>query len=208
MKGRQTHAAYPWLGIDSVAVASQIVLALQRIPNRRADARIPAIVSIGAIHGGVRHNIIPDEVELLGTIRSLDRDLAPTIREKVTLTAEKIAEAEGAKAEVDIQIGYPVTTNDPDLVSQARPILEAVAGKGRVLEALPATGAEDFSFFANEVPGLYMWLGVRPPDVAPEDAAPNHSPYFFVDESSLELGVRSLAHLAVSRLTGEIGADE
>ncbi len=198
--GSQTHAAYPWLGVDSVAVASQIVMALQRIPNRRVDARIPAIVSIGAIHGGVRHNIIPDQVELSGTIRSLDPELAKDVRTKVTETAMKIAEAEGARAEVDIHIGYPVTVNDPELTRWARPVLESVAGSGRVVEALPATGAEDFSFFAREAPGVYFWLGVRPPDVAEADAAPNHSPEFFVDESALELGVRSLSRLALEFL--------
>ena len=200
VRGRQTHAAYPWLGVDSVAVASRIVLAIQRIPNRRVDARIPAIVSVGAIHGGVRHNIIPAEVDLLGTIRSLDKDLAPVIREKVRLTAEKIAESEGAKAEVEIQVGYPVTMNDPELVNRARPVLEQVAGPNRVVDSLPATGAEDFSFFANEVPGVYFWLGSRPLDVEESDAAPNHSPDFFVDESALTLGVRAMSHLALDRL--------
>ncbi|NNL86113.1 MAG: amidohydrolase [Myxococcales bacterium] len=200
VRGRQTHAAYPWLGVDPIAVASQIVMALQRIPNRRVDARIPAIVSIGAIHGGVRHNIIPGEVELSGTIRSLDPELAKELRTKVTETAKKIAEAEGAVADVAIHIGYPVTVNDPELTRWARSVLEGVAGDGRVIEALPATGAEDFSFFAAEVPGVYYWLGVRPPDVAESDAAPNHSPHFFVDESALELGVRSLSRLAVRHL--------
>lgn len=200
VRGRQTHAAYPWLGVDSIAVASQIVMALQRIPNRRVDARIPAIVSIGSIHGGVRHNIIPDTVELSGTIRSLDPELAKELRAKVTETAKKVAEAEGAEADVAIHIGYPVTVNDPELTRWARPILQSTAGEERVIEALPATGAEDFSFFAAEVPGVYYWLGVRPPDTAEADAAPNHSPHFFVDENALELGVRSLSRLAATYL--------
>ena len=198
--GRQTHAAYPWLGVDPIAAAARIVLALEAIPGRRVDARIPSIVSIGAIHGGVRHNIIPDQVELLGTIRTLDPALQQPLHEKIERTAEKIAESLGARAEVSIRIGYPVTYNDPELTRRMLPVLERVAGADAVVQGLPRTGAEDFSFFQQQVPGMYFWLGARPEGVAEDEAAPNHSPLFFVDEGALVLGVRALAQLAVSAL--------
>jgi amidohydrolase len=200
--GRQTHAAYPWLGVDSVAVAARIVLALEALPGRQLDVRHPSVVSIGSIHGGVRHNIIPDDVELLGTIRTLEPSLQPDLHARIRRTAEKIAESAGARAEVQIQVGYPVTWNDPELLARMRPSLEAVAGRERVVTGLPRTGAEDFSFFAREMPGLYFWLGIRPEGVPPEEAAPNHSPRFFVDESALVLGVRALSRLAVDFLHG------
>ena len=201
VRGRQTHAAYPWLGVDPVSAAARIVLALQSIPARRVDTRIPAVVSIGAIHGGVRHNIIPEEVELLGTIRSLDPAVREQLHDLVRSTAEGIAASTQARAEVDIQLGYPVTFNDPALTTRMLPTLRRVAGPDRVAEALPRTGAEDFAFFQEEIPGLYLWLGIRPRGVAPEEAAPNHSPRFSIDEDALLLGVRTLSHLAVDYTT-------
>jgi amidohydrolase len=202
VRGRQTHAAYPWLGVDPITAASRIVLALQALPARRVDTRIPAVVSIGAIHGGVRHNIIPDEVELLGTIRALAPELRGELHEQVRRTAEKTAEAAGASAEVDIRLGYPITWNDPSLLARMRPTLQRVAGADRVRESLPRTGAEDFSFFQEHAPGLYFWLGIRPSGVAAADAAPNHSPEFSLDEAALRLGVRALSSLAVDWLAG------
>jgi amidohydrolase len=198
VRGQQTHAAYPWLGVDPIAVAARIVTALHAIPARQMDVRVPSVVSIGAIHGGVRNNIIPEEVELLGTIRALDPQARRELHRRVRKTAEMIAESAGARAEVEVRDGYPVTVNDPALTRRMVPTLERVAP--RALEALPRTGAEDFSFYAQRIPGLYIWLGVRPPEVAPEDAAPNHSPRFFVDEGALPLGVRALAHLALDYL--------
>jgi amidohydrolase len=203
VRGRQTHAAYPWLGIDPIAAASRVVLALHAIPARRVDTRIPGVVSIGAVHGGVRHNIIPDEVELLGTIRALHPDLRTALHETVRETARSAAAVDGASAEVEITLGYPITFNDPALVARMRPTLERVAGPGRVVEPLPRTGAEDFAYFQERVPGVYFWLGIRPPGTALEDAAPNHSPQFVVDEDALPLGVRALSHLAVDWLSGD-----
>ena len=178
--GRQTHAAYPWLGVDPVAVAARIVLALQAIPARQLDVRSPSVVSVGAIHGGVRHNIIPEEVELLGTLRALDPALRPELHERVRRTASGIAQSAGARAEVTIEDGYPPTFNDPALVEKMRPTLERV-DPGGVVEGLPRMGAEDFAFFAQEVPGMYFWLGIRDPSQRPEEAAPNHSPRFRID---------------------------
>ena len=199
--GRQTHAATPWEGIDPIAAASRIVLGLQAIPGRQTDAREPAVISIGAIHGGVRNNIIPDQVELLGTIRSLDPKQRVELHDRVRRTATALAESSGARAEVEIDVarGYPVTWNDPDLVRLMRPTLERVAPS--VVEAPPRTGAEDFAFYAEQIPGFYVWLGVRSPDVDAADAAPNHSPRFLVDEDALPLGVRTLSHLAIDYLT-------
>jgi amidohydrolase len=202
VEGRQTHAAYPWRGIDSVAVASRLVLALQAIPGRQTDARIPAVVSIGRIHGGVRHNIIPEEVELVGTIRALDPTQREALHARIRRVARGIAESAGATVRVEIESdrGYPVTVNDADLGRRMRPTLERVAGPGRVVTPLPRTGSEDFGHFAQRVPGFYFWLGVRPADVSPDEAAANHSPRFFVDESALGLGVRALAGLAIDYL--------
>jgi amidohydrolase len=203
VRGKQTHAAYPWRGVDPIAVASRIVLALQALPGRQMDARLISVVSIGAIHGGVRHNIIPDEVELLGTIRTLDPSIQPDLHQRIRTTATKIAESAGATADVKISIGYPVTYNDPELTARMAPTLERVAGPDRLKLGLPATGAEDFSFFAQRAPGLYFRLGVRSPDVAAKDAASVHSPLFQVDESALLLGVRAMANLALDFLATE-----
>jgi amidohydrolase len=203
VRGKQTHAAYPWLGVDPIAVASRIVLALQALPGRQMDARLPSVVSIGTIHGGVRYNIIPDEVELGGTIRTLDQSIQPDLHRRIRTTATKIAESAGASAEVNIKINYPVTFNDPQLTSRMEPTLRRVAGPDRLVKGLPRTGAEDFAFFAQKAPGLYFWLGARSPDVAERDAAPNHSPLFRVDESALVLGVRAMANLAVDFLAEE-----
>ena len=199
LHGTQTHAAYPWLGVDPVTLAAQTILALQAIPARRVDARIPSVVSIGRIEGGLRSNIIPETVELEGTIRSLDPAQREQLHARVTQTVEGLAATAGARAEVTIQRGYPVTYNDPELVRAMLPTLERVA-PGRVVEALPRTGAEDFSYLAQEVPGFYFWLGIRPPRTRPEDAAPNHSPLFRVDEDAIPLGVLAMANLAVDWL--------
>ncbi|MDH3211308.1 MAG: amidohydrolase [Myxococcales bacterium] len=200
--GRQTHAAYPWLGVDSIAAASRLVLALQAIPGREVDARIPAVVSIGSIHGGLRHNIIPQEVELTGTIRSLDPAQREALHARVQRVARGIADSAGASVRVEIETerGYPVTVNDPELGRRMRPTLERVAGAENVVTPLPRTGSDDFGHFAQRVPGFYFWLGVRPQDVAAAEAAPNHSPRFFVDESALGLGVRAMAALAIDYL--------
>jgi amidohydrolase len=200
VRGRQTHAAYPWQGVDPIAVAARIVLALQAIPGRQVDASLPSIVSIGAIHGGVRHNIIPDQVELLGTIRALDPSVQRELHARIERTIQGIADSAGAEADVRIEIGYPITYNDPDLTAHATPILKRVLGAERVEAGPPATGAEDFSFYQREAPGVFFWLGVRPEDVDAQDAAPNHAPGFFVDEQALVLGVRALSTLAIETL--------
>ncbi len=200
--GRQTHAAYPWLGVDPIAVAARITLALHAIPARQVDARIPSVVSIGSIHGGVRHNIIPAQVEMEGTIRSLSPEQREALHAAVRRTAAGIAESAGAQVEVEIDVanGYPVTVNDAALGRRMLPTLQRVFGAENVVTPPPRTGAEDFGHFARRIPGFYFWLGIRPPTVAAEDLVPNHSPLFFVDESALGLGVRALSQLAVDFL--------
>ncbi len=200
VKGRQTHGAMPWGGVDPIVVASQIVLGLQTVVSRQVDATAtPSIVTIGSIHGGVRGNIIPDEVEMVGTIRTFDAAVQEQLHERIERTAKSIAEASGATAEVEIEIGYPVTYNDPALTQRMMPTLERVVGDG-LIEVPPTTGAEDFSYFANEVPGLFLFLGVAPAGSAPRSVAPNHSPFFAADEGALILGVRTLANLAVDAM--------
>jgi amidohydrolase len=201
VQGRQTHGAYPWLGIDPVVVASQIVMGLQTIASRQLDATIaPAIVTIGSIHGGVRNNIIPDEVRMLGTLRSLDESMRAQIHQRVRRTAESIAESAGASATVKITRGYPVTYNDPALTDRMLPALSRVAGAENVERVASVLGAEDFSFFQQKVPGLFYFVGTRPADVSVADAAPNHSPRFFLDESGLPLALHSLAAVALHAL--------
>jgi amidohydrolase len=201
VRGRQTHAAQPWAGIDPVVVGAQIVLALQTIVSRQVDATLaPAVITVGTFHGGVRHNIIPDEIELTGTIRTFDPEMRREIHERMVRTVESIAAASGAEAEIEISAGVPVTYNDPELTRRMLPTLERVYGVDAVREAPRITGAEDFSFYSQEVPGLFFLIGGRPPAVPRSEAVPNHSPLFFVDESALPLAVRAMASLAVDFL--------
>ena len=201
VKGRQTHGAYPWLGVDPIVVSSQIILGLQTIASRQLDVTVaPSIVTIGSIHGGVRSNIIPDEVEMLGTLRSLDSAMRIDMHKRVRQTIEKIAESAGAGVEITIEEGYPITRNDPALTAKMMPTLERVAGAGRVPLAPAVLGAEDFAFYQEKIPGLFYFVGTRPKGVSAEEAPPNHSPKFFVDESGLELGVQSLIHLTLDYL--------
>lgn len=201
VKGVQTHGAAPWAGVDPIVVASQIVLGLQTITSRQMEAtKAPTIVTIGSIQGGVRGNIIPDEVVMVGTIRTLDTEMQDDVHARVERTAKLIAESAGATAEVSIGRGYPVTYNDPELTRATVAHLEAEFGAENVIQGRPVLGAEDFSYFAREVPGFYFWLGGRTPGTPIEDAAANHSPFFFVDEAALDVGVRAMTTAALSYL--------
>lgn len=196
VKGKQTHGSRPWGGIDPITVSAQIVQGLNNIVSRQTElTKEAAVISVGLIRGGIRNNIIPEEVELIGTIRTLDTEMQKKIHEKIKLTAEKIAESAGAKAEVDIQVGYPVTYNDPELTKMMVPSLEKASGD--VVEVNAITGAEDFSFYAREVPGLFVFVGGKPLDVKPEDAAAHHTPDFFIDESGIITGVKALLFLTL-----------
>ncbi len=196
--GRQTHGAMPWAGIDPIPVAARIVLAIEALPARELDITLPAIVTVGAIHGGVRNNIIPAEVELIGTIRTFDEAARSALHAKLERTAAKTAEASGASAEVEIIRGYGVLTNDPALTSWGRGVLERAFGADKVHTGRATTTAEDFSYFANLVPGMFVWLGIRDPQTPKAEAHPNHSPNFLVDERGLASGVRALAELALA----------
>ncbi|MGE4657418.1 MAG: amidohydrolase [Gammaproteobacteria bacterium] len=201
VEGKQTHGSSPWLGVDPIIVAGQIMIALQMIPSRQLDVTAaPPVVSIGSIHGGLRGNIIPDRVELTGTIRTFDRAMREDLLARIRTTAESIAESAGAKATVTIDSYSPVTRNDPDLTDKMLPTLEWAAGSGRVQQAPLIMGAEDFSYFQEQIPGFYFFLGVNADGVAQGDAASNHSPYFFANEDSLVVGVRAMAGLALDYL--------
>jgi amidohydrolase len=207
VKGQQTHGAMPWSGVDPVVMSAQIVLGLQTVVSRQTDiTQAPAVVTIASIHGGLRSNIIPDSVVMVGTVRTLDPDMQIRIEDRIRATAEGIAEAGGGSAEVFLSQGLPITYNDPDLTRMMVPTLERVAGPGNALPRPPSTGAEDFSVFQQEVPGLYFFLGVIPDSIPLEEAYPNHSPYFFADETALPLGVRALSHLVVDYLANQKGA--
>jgi amidohydrolase len=201
--GRQTHGAVPWGGVDPIVVGAQLVTSMQSIVSRTVNiAQAPAVVTVGKFTAGNRSNIIPDTAELVGTVRAFDQAERAKIRERITAMAEKYAEAAGATATVTWGLGYPVTTNDPALTERMVPTLQRVAGPGKAVVG-PLTGtAEDFSYFQQQVPGLFFFLGVTPPGQE-ATAAANHSPLFFADEAALPVGVRALANLTVDYLSGK-----
>ena len=203
VRGKQTHGAYPWGGVDPIAASAQIVNGLQTIVSRQMDlTKAPAVVTIGRIDGGVRSNIIPDSVLMIGTVRALDAEMRVQLHERIRRTATSIAEASGATAEVTLaaEYGYPVTANSADLLAQMTPTLRAIAGDGLDTGVAPVLGAEDFSYYANEVPGLFLWLGIRTPGADREAFPPNHSPLFRIDEDALPMGVEALTRLALDYL--------
>ena len=202
VKGRQTHGALPWAGVDPIVVASQIVVALQTITSRQIDlTAAPAVITVGAINGGVRFNIIPDSVVMLGTIRTFDTAMRNDIHQRMRRTAESIAQSAGATALVVIDTNTAVTYNDPALTERVVPTLRAVAGANHLVVATPSTTAEDFSRYQQRIPGVFFFLGITPPGTDPAKVAPNHSQRFFVDEAALPTGVRVMAHLAVDYLS-------
>jgi amidohydrolase len=201
IRGKQTHGAVPWGGVDPIVIGAQIVNALQTIVSRNVNiTEAPAVVTVALFHSGVRSNIVPEEAELGGTIRTFGEDTRKDIRRRVDLIARNIAEAAGGSAQVIISPGYPVTVNDPKLTERMVPTFTRVAGADNVRIA-PLTGtAEDFSYFEQRVPGIFFFLGVTPRDQDWTKAAQNHSPLFFADESALPVGVRALTNLAIDYL--------
>ena len=201
VNGRQTHGALPWNGVDPIVAASQIVMGLQTLTSRQTDLTLtPAVVTVGIMRGGIRTNIVPDSVEMAGTIRTFDENVRTSLHERLTRTAESIAAASGASATVRIQKMTPVTYNDPPLTGRMVPTLERVLGKSNVKLGQPTTTAEDFSYYQKVVPGMFFFIGVTPKDRLGQ-AAPNHSPRFFADEGVLVPGMRALANLAVDFLS-------
>ncbi len=198
VKGRQTHGASPWNGVDPIVVASQIVLSLQTIVSRQMNiTREPVVITIGGIDGGNRFNIIPDKVEMVGTIRTFDEAMREDIYRRVKLMAESTAAASGATAEVTFDKIFAVTINDPALTDSMLPTLKRVAGDNNVLLNSKVTGGEDFSFFAQRAPGLFVFLGGTPKGSDMKKIGFNHSPRFQIEESAMKLGVRTLLNLAV-----------
>ena len=199
VKGRQAHGSAPWRGVDPIVVGAQIVSAFQTIVSRNVDiTRLPAIVTVGQFQSGVRNNIIPDSARLVGTIRTFDDEVQKDIHARVRRIAEGIAAGAGATVTVTIDRGYPVTSNDAALTARMLPTLERVA-PGKVKESELITGAEDFTFYQRQAPGLFFFLGITPPDQVGK-APSNHSPLFYVEEKALLTGVRALSNLALDYL--------
>lgn len=196
VKGRQTHGAYPWLGTDPIAVATQIYTGLQMIVARQSElTKAPVVITVGRINAGVRENIIPEELTMAGTIRTLDSAMQKDVHEKIRRTATTIAESMGATAEVSIDTKTLVTYNDPDLVRKMLPSLRKAAGAENVLESEWVTGAEDFSYFGEKAPAFYFTVGGMPKDKTKATAAPHHTPDFFIDDSRLDVGVKAFANI-------------
>jgi amidohydrolase len=201
IQGRQTHASMPWYGVDPVVTAAQVILALQMIVTRQIDSTVtPSVLSIATIHGGVRSNILPDNVTMEGTLRVHDEGVRADIRRRIEKTATAIADAAGASATVEVGEGVPVTYNDPTLTEWGTRSLGHGVGAERVTETRPVMGAEDFSILARVVPGMFFFLGITPPDEDPREAPANHSPLFHIHEPALKYGVRALAYLAIDYL--------
>ncbi|MFM6975865.1 MAG: amidohydrolase [Sphingobacteriaceae bacterium] len=200
VKGKQAHGASPWESIDPVVASAQIINNLQTIVSRNLDITHNAgIVTVGSIHGGNRSNIIPEQVEMIGTIRALSADDEKMIIERIKTIATNTAESNGATAQVKIpySVRYPVTYNDPSLTEKMVPTLRKVAGANKVVIEAAATGAEDFSFYQEKVPGLFFFLGGLPKGKDPKQAASHHTPDFFIDESGFTLGVKALSSLTL-----------
>lgn len=201
--GKQTHGAIPWAGVDPIVVGAQIVLGLQTIVSRQVDlSDANAIVTVGAFNAGNRTNIIPDSAVLIGTVRTFSESVRSEIHARLKKTAEAIAQSAGATADAKSELGYPVTVNDPALTARMVPTLKRVAGADKVYEASRTTTSEDFSRYAQRVPGFFVWLGVTPPNKDWRTAPTNHSPLFEADEAALPIGVRIMSELAIDYLTG------
>ncbi len=196
--GKQSHGSQPWRSVDPIVVSAQIIMGLQTIVSRQVElTKEAAVISVGKFTSGVRNNIVPETAEMIGTIRTLDTVMQKDIHERIRRTAISIAESAGAVAEVNIQVGYPVTYNNPELTAKMLPTLFKAAGEDNVIVSRPITGAEDFSFYALKVPGLFFFLGGKPLDVHPMDAAPHHTPDFYIDESGFVTGIKALTQLTL-----------
>ncbi len=196
VKGEQTHGSTPWTGVDPIVTSAKIIEGLQTIISRKTElTKAAAVISVGKIQAGVRNNIIPEEAEMIGTIRTLNEDMQKKIHDDIRHVATTIGESMGAEVEVKIDQGYPVTYNDPELTEAMVPTLQKMAGNDNVVLTDAITGAEDFSFFQKEVPGFYYFVGGMPKGMDPSEAAPHHTPDFYIEESGMKLGVKSLVAL-------------
>lgn len=203
VNGKQTHGSRPWQGVDPITVSAQIILGIQTIVSRQTDlTKQAAVISVGKISSGVRNNIIPEYAEMVGTIRTLDIGMQDIIHEKLEKTVTLIAESAGAEATVEIQKNVPVTYNDPKITAKMLPTLFRSAGEDNVRVIPAITGAEDFSYYANEVPSLFWFVGGKSLDTPEDQAYPHHTPDFLIDESGLKTGVQAMCHIAVDYLLG------
>ncbi len=203
VKGKQTHGARPWDGVDPVVVSSQIVMALQTIVSRQVDVTLaPSIISVGRISGGIRYNVIPDSVEMEGTIRTFDTDMRQYIHGAIEKTARLIAESAGAEIELEIYMGAPAVNNNAELTSLIMPALERASGKP-VLSIQPQTVAEDFSEYGRVTPAVFVFLGNWPEEMDPATQPTNHSPYFNMYEPYMERGVKAYGHMVVDFLNSQ-----
>ncbi len=203
--GRGTHGSKPWSGIDPIVVGSAIVMNLQTIVSRNvALTEGAAVVTVGSFKGGNRNNIISDEVVMLGTIRTHNPEAKKVIHKRMMEVVEKTAESYGASANVELQILYPVTVNDASICDLMLPSLKRAAGEQGVMEINPVMAAEDFSFFLNEIPGMFFFLGTGPEDIPEEEVEYNHSPRFIIDERGLKTGIKAFSYLVLdyARLKG------
>lgn len=203
--GRQTHGSAPWNGVDPIVATADLVGTAQTIVSRRANlSKQPAVLTFGAIKGGIRYNIIPDEVEMVGTIRTFDEGMRQQIFADLRNVAEHTAAAHGAKAQTEIyeSEGNPATVNDPALTARMLPSLQAVVGEANVYEPPLQMGAEDFSLYAKEVPGLFFFVGATGEGIDPATAPANHSPKFLLDEKALDVGLRALLQVSLDYLNG------
>jgi len=208
VKGKQTHGARPWDGVDPVVVAAQIVLGLQTIASRQVDVTLaPSIISVGRITGGIRYNVIPDIVEMEGTIRSFDPGMRDYIHMAIERTARLIAESAGAEAEVEINQGPPALQNNAELTALVLPALERASGHAP-LSVQPQTVAEDFSEYANVTPAVFVFLGNWPEELDPATQPTNHSPFFNMHEPYMETGVKAFGHMVVDFLQSQKAAEE
>ena len=206
VKGRQTHGSRPWGGVDPIVAAADIIGSAQHIVSRQMDiSKQPVVLSFGAIKGGIRYNIIPDQVELVGTIRTFDEGMRTEVFERLINTAQSVAAAHGATVEaaVPADAGNPVTANDPELTRRMLPSLRKVVGPDQLVALPLIMGAEDFSQYALRVPGFFFFVGATPADVDLRTAPSNHSPQFLVDEGALDVGTRAMLQLALDFLAGE-----
>jgi len=203
VRGKQAHGSAPWASVDPVVAAAQIIVGLQTIVSRQMDlTKEPVVITVGKIEGGVRNNIIPNEVTMIGTIRTLDREMKKEVFERIEKTATLIAESSGATAEVEIQDGTLITFNDPEITRRLMPTVVATAGEDNVHLVRPITGAEDFSFYAEKVPSLFLFLGGMDPAMDKADAPGHHTPDFRVDDRGMKLGVEIYTNIALDYLSG------
>ena len=202
--GKQTHGSRPWQGVDPIVTAAQIVNALQTVVSRQVDlARNPAVVSVGAIKGGVRNNIIPDSVEMIGTIRTFEAAQFDQVTAAMKRIVENTAAANGATATFELDAySNPVTYNGPKLTARMLPVLRQVAGANNVREIPLITGAEDFAYYGQKVPSLFFMVGVTPAGTNVTDAPANHSPLFYLDETALPIATRAMTQIALDYLVG------